>query len=172
MILSDWPKKIRSGDTLQFKVRLDGFSSSTDTLSFYLASASENYSFTATDSTGEFLISVPATETANWQRGEYTLNAVVTSIEGVVTTVKDYPVEITPNLRFGNADPRTHVKRSLDAINAVLEKRAGHDVQEYEIDNRRLIRMPVTELMRLKSHFQMLYAQECGLPTSIIRRFK
>ncbi|MCP9495892.1 MAG: hypothetical protein MSG64_15695 [Pyrinomonadaceae bacterium MAG19_C2-C3] len=57
-------------------------------------------------------------------------------------------------------DGRTQNERILDAINATLEGRAVKDVAQYQIGNRALTKIPVTELLNLKKHYGALVARD------------
>ena len=51
-------------------------------------------------------------------------------------------------------DDRTHAKKVLEAIEAVLENRAGKDQEEYSIAGRSLKRTPLDELYALRSKYR------------------
>jgi len=172
MILTSWPTQIRSGDTLQFKVKVDGYDSTQDYLKAYISNSEDNHFFSSTDLDGYFYFNVSATDTRNWLAGDYYLVGVISTLSGIVDTVLESTLVVLPNLSLGNADPRSHAKIMLDSICAVLEKRATHDVQEYEIEGRKLVRTPVADLLRLKSHYESVVARETGKPQSIRRFFR
>lgn len=50
-------------------------------------------------------------------------------------------------------DVRSYARRVLDAIEAVLEKRASIDQKSYVINNRQLERTPIPDLMALRDRF-------------------
>lgn len=51
-------------------------------------------------------------------------------------------------------DNRNYAERMLDAIEAVLEKRASSDQQSYSIAGRSITRIPLTELLALRDKFR------------------
>lgn len=51
----------------------------------------------------------------------------------------------------------TQNRRTLNAINAVLEGKASKDVQSYQINGRQLYKIPIPELLQL----QAVYTQRC-----------
>ena len=59
-------------------------------------------------------------------------------------------------------DTRTENERTLDAINAALEGRADQDVSSYMIGTRRLDRIPMPELLRMRSVFITAVRREKG----------
>lgn len=82
--------------------------------------------------------------------------------------LKHMPLEgqftVQPNLSSQAAgyDGRTEAKKALDAINAVLAKKATTDQKKYKINNRELERMSVGELQKLRSFFVMKVRRENG----------
>ncbi|WP_123711612.1 hypothetical protein [Sinobacterium caligoides] len=57
-------------------------------------------------------------------------------------------------------DDRTHAKRVLAAIEAVIEKRASRDQMAYSIDSRSLSRTPIADLMLLRDRYKTMVAME------------
>ena len=51
-------------------------------------------------------------------------------------------------------EKREQAERNLEAIAAVLEGRAGHDVSQYQIGDQYITKMPVMDLVRLKNHWR------------------
>lgn len=102
-----------------------------------------------------FRLHLASVDTTDWQGGQfaYFLRArradrVVELETGVLTVV--------PDLSNSDAvyDPRSHAERTLDAIEAVLEKRASTDQQRYSINNRELWRTPIPELLQLRNQYR------------------
>jgi hypothetical protein len=73
-----------------------------------------------------------------------------------VITVEAGEVRIAPDLSAQGAgvDSRDHVRKVLDAIEAVIENRASIDQQSYQINNRSLQRTPLNELLKLRSRYR------------------
>lgn len=99
--------------------------------------------------------SVSAAETAAWAPGEYWFT-VRASRGGDVAEVEAGQLTVKPDLAAAAAgyDGRDHVRRVLDAIEAVLEKRATLDQQRYTINNRELWRTPIPELLMLRDRYR------------------
>lgn len=57
------------------------------------------------------------------------------------------------NLGAGH-DPRPHAQRVLDAIEAVIERRATKDQQSYTINGRSLVRTSIAELLELRKTYR------------------
>lgn len=60
-------------------------------------------------------------------------------------------------------DGRSLARKTLDAIDAVLLKRATTDQQSYVIGNRQLSRIPINELLVLRDKYAALVAREVGM---------
>ena len=59
-----------------------------------------------------------------------------------------------------NADLRSHAKKVLDAIEAVIENRATVDQSSFSIAGRSLSRMSIDELLTLKNRYKAEYLKE------------
>ena len=96
-----------------------------------------------------------ATDTAGWAAGEYWYSLRATN-GGDVVEVESGQITIKPDLAALEAghDGRAHVQKVIDAIEAVLEKRATLDQQRYTINNRELWRTPIPELLMLRDRYR------------------
>lgn len=116
-----------------------------------------NFSITASADGSNFDVTVPASTTSGYTAGRYTWSAQVTGGSSEAYEVDTGSLEILPRYdQAANLDDRTHARKVLEAIEAVIENRATLDQQEYTIGNRSLKRMTVEELMR----FRQLYRNE------------
>lgn len=102
-----------------------------------------------------------AATTTGWAPGRYQY-AIRASADGDVVTVETGEVQIAPDLASQGAgfDGRDHVRRVLDAVEAVIENRATIDQQSYQINNRSLQRTPLTELLQLRATYRAQLAQQ------------
>lgn len=98
---------------------------------------------------------VAASATAQWLPGAYWYSIRATDGTDVVE-VESGEINIKPNLAAMSAghDGRDHVQRVLDAIEAVLEKRATLDQERYRINNRELYRTPIADLLKLRDRYK------------------
>ncbi len=73
-----------------------------------------------------------------------------------VVEIEAGQITIKPDLASISAthDGRNHVQRVLDAIEAVLERRATQDQEKYKINNRELWRTPLSELLVLRDRYR------------------
>lgn len=102
----------------------------------------------------------PAT-TAGWAPGAYAYT--IRATDGVdVVEVQSGRVTIAPDIAAAGSgfDNRSHARKSLDAIEAVLEKRATMDQERYRINNRELYRTSISELLKLRDYYVSLVKRE------------
>lgn len=98
---------------------------------------------------------VSAADTAQWEPGAYWYSIRATDGTDVVE-VESGEITIKPDLAAmsDGHDGRNHVQKVLDAIEAVLEKRATIDQERYRINNRELYRTPIPELLALRDRYK------------------
>lgn len=154
------PTTIYAGDTLTWTRSVAEYPAQTWTLNYALVRAGRAYTFATTAEGDRHLVSVAASVTALWQAGEYTLTAYVTKASERVTLPGAVRVTVKPNPTGTAVDPRSHARRTFDAINAVIEGRATADVAAYTINGRSLTKMPIAELISLQSHYRRLVDRE------------
>lgn len=100
--------------------------------------------------------------TTEWQAGEYAWTIRATDGADVVE-ISSGRTKILPDLAAlpAGAETRSENRIALDAIKAVLAKRATQDQDRYRINNRELYRTPIKDLLALKAHYQQLVNDEC-----------
>ena len=98
---------------------------------------------------------VSASATSDWQAGTYWYSIRATK-GGDVVEVESGEIVIKPDLAEMNDghDGRNHVQKVLDAIEAVIEKRATLDQERYRINNRELYRTPIGDLLVLRDRYK------------------
>lgn len=101
------------------------------------------------------LLRVEAAATAEWTPGVYrwAMRAargadVVTIASGTISVAAD--IASLPD----GGDVRSYARRCLDAIEAVIEKRASIDQKRYVINNRELERTAISDLLKLRDVFR------------------
>ena len=153
------PTAIRAGVTFDVEFECPSYSAPTWSATLYLRGASAITLKAQADSLRRF--SADAAETANWKPGIYTY-AIRLSDEGQVVEIETGTVQILPDIAGLDADhdARSQNRKILDAITAVLERRATQDQEKYRINNRELWRTPIPELLALKNHYAALVAAE------------
>lgn len=106
--------------------------------------------------------SASATTTGAWADGQYWYSLRVT--DGAdVREIEHGELRVLPDLvAAGDGyDGRSKWQIGLDAIDAVLEKRASQDQQRYVINNRELWRTPIADLLKLRAYYATKVRQEC-----------
>lgn len=120
--------------------------------------ATASFSLTADSN---FKVTAAATATAKWTAGDWHWHAYITrTSDGERVTVGEGTFEVVANRAASTADPRSHAKRMLDAIEALLEGKALDDVEEYAINGRSLKKIPVAELVKWRDRYRAEWKNE------------
>jgi hypothetical protein len=156
--------RIIAGDTLDFVTTFVGYPAATWTCTYYfvprVAGSGTAFSVVCTAGTeaDAHRCAAAATTTAFWAPAEYTWQArMVNGAEERSGDAWPWRGECTilANLATATAyDGRSHARKTLDAIEAVLEGRATLDQEEYTIGNRSLKRTPVEQLIRFRQRYK------------------
>lgn len=148
------PASIAAGDTLRFDRSLPSYLASAGwQLSYTLINAAGKITFAASAAGDLHAVTVAASTTAAWQAGDYAWRARV-SKAGEVYTVGEGRITIRPAFAGNNHDARSHARRTLEAIEAMIEGRASSAAMEYEIAGRRLRYIPIPELLQLRDKYR------------------
>lgn len=183
--ISTEPKSVYAGDSINWLISLPNYPASSGwTLKYNAVGSSGQFLLTSAASGADHSISINKTVSAAYQSGTYSLTKFVEHSDGTRVTLSELLLEVKPDLAGKTAafDNRSHVKRVLDAIEAVLEGRAGNDQLELSIDGTTLKRTPVADLLTLRSRYLSYWQQEktaanmaagvSGNPNKILVRFK
>lgn len=162
-IAANEPLEITAGDSVQWKRQFSDYPASDSwILSYAMLNATDKITITGAASGSDHLVTLAAADTAVYTAGTYHWQAYVTrSTERHL--VDSGTLIIKPNFAAATVttlDARSHVKKVLDAIEAVIEKRATIDQEEYTIGNRSLKRTPIEDLVKLKQRYQGYYNSE------------
>ena len=155
------PAKLTAGTTLDLRVELSAYPAPTWTATLYLRGIGGAFDIVGAADGSSHRLQATAVDTAAWAAGEYTYLLRVTDGANV-HNVESGRLELLPDLAQAEAgfDGRSHNRRVLDAVEAVLEKRASQDQERYRINNRELYRTPMAELIRLRTYYRNLVADE------------
>lgn len=150
------------GDTLDFETSVPDYPNTDGwTLNFRLIPivTGTAISFTAAgtpteDADGYRVQLAPAT-TAAWTAGDYAWNSYLTKT-GARVTLESGQVTLLPDPAVATAprDNRSHARKVLEAIEAVIEGRATKDQEEYTIGDRSLKRTPLEELRKMRTDYR------------------
>ena len=155
---------VYAGDTLEFTSSVPDHPASDGwTLKYRLAprATGAEIDITATASGDDYLISVSAATTAGWVAGWYTYTAFVEKASERYTVERGQMQVLPASTTLADGtDTRTHARKVLDAIEAVLENRATLDQESYAINGRSLKRMPIADLLKLRQLYRAEVAGE------------
>lgn len=158
------PLELRAGDTWEWRREdLSDFPAGTWTLTYRFKNATGGFEVVATADGTNHEVSVASSTTANFLAGTYSWAAQV--VNGATKKTVDMgEVKVLPNLFAGAAatasDLRSHPRKVLDAIEAVIEGRATLDQEEFQIGGRMLKRTSIPHLLKLRSRYQDEVARE------------
>lgn len=177
------PTTITAGDSASWTESLPDYSASDGwALSYVFRSGTQAaVTVNATGSGSEHSVSLSTTVTTPWASGEWYWQSYATK-SGQRKTVGSGRIQVKPNFAgSGNFDPRSRVKRTLDAIDACIEGTADRDERMLSVEGFSLELRSVAELLSLRSTYVSLYQQEVnaervaaglGNRRKILTRFK
>jgi molecular chaperone DnaK (HSP70) len=153
-----------AGDLLDFDTTVDGYLSSDGyTLKHKLLPRTSgtpiSLTATANDDGSYHTQSLPSA-TANYAAGWYTVKSWVEKSNERISLADQVFQILADPATATSFDARTHARKVLDAIEAVLENRATLDQEEYAINGRSLKRTPVADLIRLRSAYKVEVSRE------------
>lgn len=154
------PSSVNAGDTWRWTRSLADYPASAGwALSYTLINASAKITVNASASGDDHAVTVPAATTAGYAAGTYDWRARV-SKAGEVYTVGEGRLTVRNAFSAATFDARTHARKTLDAIEAVIEGRASSEVSYYMIGNRQLRYMTPAELLTLRDKYRAECARE------------
>jgi hypothetical protein len=156
------PLEIISGATVKWTKSLSDYPADTWTLSYQFVNAADAQAVTCTASGLDHLATITAAQTAAMVAGDWYWQAKVTDGDEVYA-VGQGRVEVKANFAVAGAsslDARSHVKKVLDALEAVLVGKASEDQLSMSIGDRSLSRYSFDELRKMRSAYKSEYARE------------
>ena len=154
------PQKVVSDEWFSINISLTEFNSAENSLTFEFVGLEDNLVVPCTPvADGSFLLEVNGLGKV----GEYSYQAkVVTTLTGKVSYVATGRIEST--VGFGSQveghDTRSHVKKVLDALEAMIENKASKDQSYYMIEGRALTHIPPEDLLNWLGIYKQKYAEE------------
>lgn len=109
----------------------------------------------------DYRTTAAAATTAGWAAGFYSVSQWVEKA-GLRNTLTSGTLEILPNpaaVAVGY-DARSHLAKTVEMIEKMLEGKAGKDVQEYTIGDRQLKHIPLNELLVWRDKYRAQLAGE------------
>ena len=123
-----------------------------------------HFTLSSTEVDDNYYFEKPSSETDNLKAGDWKwqLYAIRTSDSERITI--DYGItKFVLGELDTNEDLRTHAKKVLDAIEAVIEGRATIDQSSFSLGGRSLSRMSIDELMTFRDRYHAEYLKEVKL---------
>lgn len=152
------PSEVRAGDTWKWTKSLPDYPASAWTLKYRFKNATTGFEITASASGDAYSVTVAAATTAAYASGSYSWIAWVEGGTSEKYTVDTGVCTVDPDYRSGTAsvalDDRSHARKVMDSIEAVIEGRASKDQERYQIAGRELIRTPIPILLKLRQHYK------------------
>jgi len=161
-----------AGDTLDFEVSVPDYPATDGwTLKYYLtprfaAPVQATIEITASgNADGTYQVQAGPATTSGWAVGAYGWSRLVEKAGARQTLTGsadqgEVQVRQNPATAAQGFDSRSHARRTLEAIEAVIEGRATRDQEEYTIGTRSLKRTPVAELLVLRDRYRREAASE------------
>ena len=157
------PMRVIAGDTVAWRRAdlLTDYPSSEYSLHYRGRKAGDATASFNVSANSSYQVTVAAAATSGWTPGVYHWQAYITrTSDSARVTVGEGTFEVVPNRALSTTDPRSHAKRMLDAIEALLEGKATDDVDEYSINGRSLKKIPVAELIKWRDLYRSEYKSE------------
>lgn len=146
------PEELTIGDTWEWTDELSEYPAPTWTLNFHLVNSGGVIQITASASGEDHASSVLPATTSGYTAGRYRWAAQVTDGTDTFTIEKGW-VEILPDPTIAQ-DARSQARRTLDAIEAVLEGRATRDDLNVSVNGRAISRIPIPELLQWRDRLK------------------
>lgn len=158
------PLELRAGDTWQWRREdLLDYPAPTWALKYQFKNASGGFLVTASADGANHSITVAASTTTAYNEGRYDYIAWVES-GAEKFTVRTGALQVLPDLRANAVanplDGRSHARRVVEAIEAVIEGRATKDQEAYTIAGRSLQRTPIEQLIMFRDRYRLEVRRE------------
>lgn len=153
------PSNIIAGDQLAWKrTDLSDYPTADYWLTYAARLEGDGATKISIDTTGvdnEYKIVVGRLLTEEWPAGRYQWQAYITRKSDNERITIDFGVwEVFADRLTATTDPRSHVKKVLDSIEAVIEGRATKDQESYSIGNRSLAHTPIPDLLVMRDKYK------------------
>jgi hypothetical protein len=158
------PVEVFAGATWAWEVTVSDYSAADGwSLHYICTNASGAFEFNDDGTAGgtTFAIDVAAATTSAFTPGDYTWQLFAEK-GAEKHFISSGPLKVNTDISSGTTahDSRSHVKKTLDALEAVIEGKAGKDQLSYSINGRSLTRMGTDELLKWRRQYRAEYRQE------------
>lgn len=155
------PDSINAGDSFKVKLSYAEFLASAGwSLTLVIINSDKKIELNSVADVDDHVLSAAPTVTADWPPGLYEFR--IFAGDGTDRyQVAHGRIDVLPDLtQLDNFDHRSHVKKVLDALEAMLEGKASQDQSSLTIEGKSLSRYTPEELISWKTHYDTLYRQE------------
>tara|TARA_R100000951_G_scaffold64585_2_gene54505 strand:- start:1962 stop:2552 length:591 start_codon:yes stop_codon:yes gene_type:complete len=122
---------------------------------------SHKFTVTASETSTAYVVEVSSSTTSGYTAHQYKWYAFITRTSDSQRVAVDNGITtLVVNYADSNADVRTHAKKVLDSIQAVIENRATVDQSSFTIAGRSLSRMTIDELFLVRDRYRAEYNEE------------
>tara|TARA_R110000744_G_scaffold3847_1_gene14179 strand:+ start:2263 stop:2853 length:591 start_codon:yes stop_codon:yes gene_type:complete len=122
---------------------------------------SHKFTITASETSTAYVVEVISATTAGYTAHQYKWYAFITRTSDSQRIAVDNGITtLVVNYADSNADVRSHAKKVLDSIQAVIENRATVDQSSFSIAGRSLSRMTIDELFMVRDRYRAEYNEE------------
>jgi len=156
------PLAVTAGDSVAWERALSDYPASAGwVVTYALRGPGTPINLTATAAGDVHVIDLAASATASWVAGRYLVAGFATKTTERATFYEG-ALDVAPNpaTLAAGYDARSHARRALEAIEAVLERRAAADQLAYTINGRSLQRTPFAELIVIRDRYRRDVASE------------
>lgn len=151
------PRYIRAGETVKWSRSLQEFPATDYTLKYYLTGPA-SITLTATAyNTVDHLVTILPADSAAYLYGTYTWEAYAE--KGTGPTLEKYFVD-SGQVLVKTASGKSHIKKTLDALEALIEGRATDGMDNFALGGKSVSRMSPEELLRWHSKYTVMYRNE------------
>jgi hypothetical protein len=156
------PDQLVVGDTWVWTRSLTDYPASTYTGAWYFENKSSQISISAVASGDIHTVSVAKATTAAYTAGEYRWRFVATKIsDSTRTSVESGWVSVLADpAATGRVDWRSHARKTLAAIEAVIEGRATTDQESMSINGRSISRISIADLLKFRDYYKAEVSSE------------
>ena len=155
------PAQFTSGDTVAWQISLSDYPASAGwVLHYVLLNALQKITIDAASSGDDHLVTIPSATSSAYSAGEYRWQAYVTKAAERFTVATGNLTVLQGFADLGaGVDTRSHVKKTLEAIESWLESK-NPAVAEYEIAGRRMRYIGIGDLLKLRDRYKQELARE------------
>lgn len=157
-----FPSQITAGTTFKFSLNLTAYPAVNWAVFAYLRGA-HAIDMQAEPQGNMHVFNIPTSITKEYQAGHYGYSLRAIHVEsGDVDEIDAGSTEVITDLSTVSThqDFRSHARKTLDALEAVIEGRASLDQERYRLNNRELYRTPLTDLIKLRNQYRAEVARE------------